>query len=96
MVCVLGVYFIDREIQTRIGEPHRNLLHVHGWLIPEPGVIHILTEKADADVTTALQQGQLSLKTRMRIALDVISGVKAVHKARYIHQDIKADSVLVC
>ena len=96
MVCVLYVYFIDREIQATIGEPHRNLLHVHGWLIREPGVIHVLTEKADADVTTALQQGQLSLKTRMRIALDVINGIKAVHKALYIHQDIKADSVLVC
>ena len=96
MVCVLYVYFIDREIQARIGEPHRNLLHVHGWLIPEPGVIHVLTEKADADVTTALQQGQLSLKTRMRIALDVISGIKALHKARYLHEDIKSDSILVC
>ena len=95
MVCVLHVYFIDREIQSRIGEPHRNLLHVHGWLIPEPGVIHVLTEKADTDVTTVLQKGQLPLKTRMRIALDIINGVKAVHKARYIHQDIKADSVLV-
>ena len=90
------MYFIGREIQARIGEPHRNLLHVHGWLIPESGVIHVLTEKADADVTTALQQGQLSLKNRMRIALDVISGIKAVHKALYIHQDIKAESVLVC
>ena len=63
--------------------------------MPHPGVIHVLMEKADVDLTTAIQQG-LSLKTRMRIALDVLSGIEAVHKAHYVHQDIKADSVLVC
>jgi len=67
---------------------------VHGWLIPEPGVIHVLMEKADSDVTTALQEGLL-LKTRMKIALDVASGLKAVHSAQFVHQDIKADSILV-
>lgn len=83
-----------REIQARVGKAHRNLLYVHGWLIPEPGVIHVLMEKADTDVTTALQQG-LPLKTRMKIAVDVANGLKAVHSAWYIHQDIKADSILV-
>ena len=91
---MFSFYFPYREIQERIGKPHRNLLYVYGWLIPEPGIIHVLMEKADSDVTTALQQG-LSLKTRMKIALDVINGIKAVHTALYIHQDIKADSILV-
>ena len=52
-------------------------------------------EKAELDVTTALQQGLLSLKTRLKIAGDVANGLKAIHEARYIHQDIKADSILV-
>jgi len=82
------------EIQARVGKAHRNLLYVHGWLIPEPGVIHVLMEKADSDVTTALQEGLL-LKTRMKIALDVASGLKAVHSAQFVHQDIKADSILL-
>ena len=67
---------------------------MHGWLIPEPGVIHVLMEKADSDLTTALQGG-LHLKTRMKIALGVASGLKAVHSVQIIHQDIKADSILV-
>ena len=52
-------------------------------------------EKAELDVTTALQQGLLSLKTRLKLAGDVANGLKAIHKAHYIHQDIKADSILV-
>ena len=52
-------------------------------------------EKAELDVTTALQQGLLSAKTRLKIAGDVANGLKAIHEAHYIHQDIKADSILV-
>jgi len=52
-------------------------------------------EKAELDVTTALQQGLLSLKTRLKIAKDVANGLKAIHSAGYVHQDIKADSILV-
>ena len=51
-------------------------------------------EKADSDVTTALRQG-LSLKTRLKIAEHVANGLVALHEARYIHQDIKVDSILV-
>lgn len=52
-------------------------------------------EKAELDVTSALEQGLLSLKTRLKIAGDVANGLKAIHEAHYIHQDIKADSILV-
>ena len=52
-------------------------------------------EKAKLDVTTALQQGLLSVKSRLKIAGDVANGLKAIHEAHYIHQDIKADSILV-
>ena len=89
------MYRFYREIQTRIEKAHPNLLFVHGWLIPEPGVLHVLMEKAELDVTTALQQGLLSAKTRLKIAGDVANGLKAIHEAHYIHQDIKADSILV-
>ena len=51
-------------------------------------------EKADSDVTTALRQA-LSLKTRLKIAEDVATGLVALHGASYIHQDIKVDSILV-
>ena len=52
-------------------------------------------EKADSDVTTALQRGLLPLKNRMKIAVDVANGLKAIHSAHYVEQDIKADSILV-
>jgi len=87
--------FFFREIRRKIEKAHPNLLFVHGWLIPEPGVLHALMDKAESDVTTALQQGLLSLKTRLKIAVDVANGLKAMHSANYIHQDLKADSILV-
>ena len=90
------MYRFYREIQTRIEKAHPNLLFVHGWLIPEPGVLHVLMEKAELDVTTALQQGFLPLKTRLKIAVDVANGLQAIHSANYAHQDLKADSILVC
>ena len=90
------MYRFFREIQTRIEKAHPNLLLVYGWLIPEPGVLHVLMEKAELDVTTALQQGYLPLKTRLKIAVDVANGLKAIHSANYVHQDLKADSILVC
>lgn len=82
-------------MQTRIDKAHPNLLFVHGWLIPEPGVLHIVIEKANTDVTTALQEGLLPLNTRLKIAVDVANGMKAIHQSHYVKQDIKADSILV-
>jgi len=84
-----------REIQGKIEKAHPNHIFVHGWLIPEPGVLHVLMDKAESDVTTALQQGLLPLKTRLKIAVDVANGLKAMHSANYIHQDLKVDSILV-
>ena len=77
-----------------VGKSHPNLLCVHGWLVPEPSVIHVLMEKADSDLTTALENG-LPLKARMKIAVDVINGIKAIHRAHFFHKDIKPDSILV-
>lgn len=90
------VLFISRcrEFQARLEEPHSNLLYLHGWLFPEPGVINVIMERADSDVTTALKQG-LSLKARLKIAEDVANGLVALHGASYVHQDIKVDSILV-
>ena len=82
-------------MQTRIDKAHPNLLFVHGWLIPEPGVLHIVMEKADTNVTSALREGPLPLKTRLKIAVDVANGLKAIHGLHYVKQDIKADSILV-
>ena len=89
-----SVYLRCREVQARLEEPHCNLLYLHGWLFPEPGVINVIMERADSDVTTALKQG-LSLKTRLKIAEDVANGLVTLHEARYIYQDIKVDSILV-
>ena len=70
------MYRFFREIQTRIEKAHPNLLFAHGWLIPQPGVLHVLMDKAELDVTTALQPSFLPLKTRLKIAVDVANGCR--------------------
>lgn len=51
-------------------------------------------EKADRSLLSALQEG-LSLYRRMRIALDVAEGLKAIHDVDYVYEDLKPGNILV-
>ena len=74
---------------------HTNLLRLHGWVIPEVDVLHIVMEKAEKGLLRVLQEG-LPLSRRMRIALDVAEGLKAIHDIDYIYEDLKPGNILVC
>ena len=52
-------------------------------------------EKADRGLLRALQEG-LPLYSRMRIALDVAEGLKAIHEIDYVYEDLKPGNILVC
>lgn len=71
-----------------------NLLRLHGWVIPEVDVLHVVMEKADRSLLSALQEG-LPLSKRMRIALDVAEGLKAIHDVDYVYEDLKPGNILV-
>lgn len=74
---------------------HTNLLRLHGWVIPEVDVLHIVMEKAEKGLLRVLQEG-LPLPRRMRIALDVADGLKAIHDIDHIYEDLKPGNILVC
>ena len=74
---------------------HTNLLRLQGWVIPEVDVLHIVMEKAEKGLLRVLQEG-LPLSRRMRIALDVAEGLKAIHDIDYIYEDLKPGNILVC
>ena len=74
---------------------HPNLLRLHGWIIPEVDVLHVVMERADRGLLSALKEG-LPLDKRMRIALDVADGLKAIHDIDYIYVDLKPGNILVC
>ena len=88
------VLSVIRDIVVRCGGVHPNLLRVHGWLMPEPDVLHIVMERAETDLLTALRR-RLALKKRMKIAIDVARGLIALHGASYVYQDLKPETVLV-
>ena len=52
-------------------------------------------DKADKGLLRALQEG-LPLYRRLRIALDVAEGLKAIHDIDYIYEDLKPGNILVC
>lgn len=70
-------------------------MRLNGWVIPEVDILHVVMEKADRGLLRALQEG-LPLDKRMRIALDVAEGLKAIHDIDYIYEDLKPGNILVC
>lgn len=73
---------------------HPNLLRLFGWVFPQPDVLHVVMEKAERGLLSALQRG-LPLLIRMNIAVDVAKGLKAIHEINYIYEDLKPENVLV-
>lgn len=87
--------WISRDIIEQLHGSDTNLLRLHGWVIPEVDILHVVMEKADRGLLRALQE-RLPLSTRMRIALDVAEGLKAIHDIDYIYEDLKPGNILVC
>ena len=90
-VCLFVCLFV-RELLDKEASPF--LLRLHGWLMPAPGVMHIVMETADTDLLTALKR-DMSLKRRLNIAWEVGLGLKCIHDAGYIHADLKPQNILV-
>ena len=91
VVCLFVCLFV-RELLDKEASPF--LLRLHGWLMPAPGVMHIVMETADTDLLTALKR-DMSLKRRLNIAWEVGLGLKCIHDAGYIHEDLKPQNILV-
>ena len=92
MLLLLFVCLFVRELLDKGASPF--LLRLHGWLMPAPGVMHIVMETADTDLLTALKR-DMSLKRRLNIAWEVGLGLKCIHDAGYIHADLKPQNILV-
>ena len=92
---MLTVLSISRNIIEELHGFHTNLLRLLGWVIPEVDVLHVVMDKADRGLLHALQEG-LPLYRRLRIALDVAEGLKALHDIDYIYEDLKPGNILVC
>ncbi|XP_068734340.1 dual serine/threonine and tyrosine protein kinase-like [Montipora capricornis] len=73
---------------------HRNLLRLFGWVFHEPGVLHVVMEKAKIGLIQALRNG-LPEMIRMNIAVDVAEGLKAIHDVNYTYEDLKPGNVLL-
>ena len=95
LFCFVLFFLISRDVIDKLHGSHTNLLRLYGWVVPEVDILHVVMEKADRGLLRALQDG-LPLDKRIRIALDVAEGLKAIHDIDYIYEDLKPGNILVC
>jgi len=85
----------EREARTIGGLNHPNLLTLHdvGDL---DGAPYIVTELLEGrSLRARLDEGKLTVKEAVRIAVDVARGLAAAHDAGIIHRDIKPENLFV-
>jgi tRNA A-37 threonylcarbamoyl transferase component Bud32 len=85
----------EREARTIGGLNHPNLLTLHdvGQL---DGAPYLVTELLEGrSLRARLDEGKLSVKEAVRIAIEVARGLAAAHEAGIIHRDIKPENLFV-
>lgn len=80
---------------------HERVVRLHGSVIDHgygggsgPPAVLLIMERMKRDLYTALQQG-LTWPQRLRVALDVVEGIRFLHSQGLVHRDIKLKNVLV-
>ncbi|XP_064646151.1 uncharacterized protein LOC135499333 [Lineus longissimus] len=71
------------------------LVRFYGVLMPGPSTVHILMEEMHMDLLSWLKAMPRSMSKRIRVALHVAQGVKAIHDRHLVFLDIKPTSVLI-
>ena len=87
-------YAILKNLQSK---DHTGVPHV-GYSFKNEGKECFIMEKFDTDLEKYLkntEEGKLSLKNTLLIALQVLNTLKYVHTKGYLHADIKPDNLMI-
>eukprot|EP00756_Hemistasia_phaeocysticola_P033147 Hpha_TRINITY_DN16450_c2_g1::TRINITY_DN16450_c2_g1_i2::g.163842::m.163842 len=79
---------------------HENIVQFHEARRSEDGNVYIFMERMTTNLPTAIQQyereyGQLSIELVRHVMLQLLKGVREMHKCELVHCDLKLDNVLV-
>ena len=85
----------EREAQAVSALNHPNILTIHEF--PTEGEEHfIVMEFVDGETLgDRMQQGRMSFKEILDVAVQVSSALSAAHEAGIIHRDVKPDNIMI-
>ncbi|HEY0657584.1 MAG TPA: protein kinase [Pyrinomonadaceae bacterium] len=84
-----------REAKSASGLNHPNIITIHE-IGESDGIHYIATEFIEGETLhDRLKEKNLSLKSTLDIAVQIVSALQAAHVANIIHRDIKPDNVMI-
>lgn len=81
------------RLAQRVRHPH--LVHTHGVVDTAHGSFLVMDHVPGGSLADLLAKGPLPSQTASRLALEVLSGLAALHEAGVVHGDIKPANVLL-
>ncbi|XP_006822239.1 dual serine/threonine and tyrosine protein kinase-like [Saccoglossus kowalevskii] len=84
---------VVRLQEIRRLEEHRNVITVHGWVMPSPIKLYIIMDKVGNNLISSVRN--LDRETKHEIALDVATGLAYLHEQGIIYNDLKPQNILI-
>ena len=86
------------EARAAMAFNHARLLHYRGFACrrePPPPVIHVYMDAMESSLSDLVGKQRLSPRKTLGLLRDIAEGLEELHRQQQVHNDIKADNILV-
>ena len=86
-----------REARLATKVHHQNVATLHDFATLPDGSAYMVWEFIDGENLSQLQQrrGQLAPRLAIRLAIEALSGLDAIHRAGIVHRDISPENIMI-